>query len=112
MSLELTKASMEPTLVGDGCVCEMKEEQSPAKGSLGDGEWAPLSSPKEPRRLQKGLSSTGPALHLVGPVYCGKTGAVRNSDTRGCPEANSVAVCLWKPNERITKAQGLHTSLE
>lgn len=70
LSLELTKASMEPTLLGDGCVCEMKEEQSPKKGSLGDREWAPLSSPKEPRRLQKGLSSTGPggpALHLVGP---------------------------------------------
>lgn len=36
LSLELTKASMEPTLLGDGCVCEMKEEQSPTKDSLGD----------------------------------------------------------------------------
>lgn len=83
--------------------CEMKEEWSPRKAGLGD--WAPLSSPKGPHSLQKGLSSTAPALWLEGPVHCNNMRSSETGDTRGCPET-VLSVWLWSPVEGGFKSPG------
>lgn len=73
----------------------MKEEGSSANGRLRE---TGLLFPVE-HSLQKGLSSTAPAMWLEGPVHCNGTGAVRHGDTRGCAEANFVHLAVeaqWK----------------
>ena len=54
LSLEVIKASLEPTLLGGGCACEMNKEQSPASCSLGDSGLFCLPL-KNHSSLQKGL---------------------------------------------------------